>query len=52
MHLADVPLAVIAAWIGHKDASLTLRLYAHSKDDALRATGDTFKGGERLAARR
>ena len=27
-------VAVIAAWIGHKDASLTMRLYAHSHDDA------------------
>ncbi|BBY95188.1 integrase [Mycobacterium gallinarum] len=42
MHLAGVPVAVIAAWIGHKDASLTMRLYAHSQDDALRAAGDTF----------
>jgi integrase len=42
MHLAGVPIAVIAAWIGHKDASLTMRLYAHSQDDALRAAGDTF----------
>ena len=30
MHLQGVPVAVIAAWIGHKDASLTMRLYAHS----------------------
>lgn len=42
MHLDGVPVAVIAAWIGHKDASLTMRLYAHSQDDALRAAGDTF----------
>ena len=42
MHLAGVPVAVIAAWIGHKDASLTMRLYAHSQDDALKAAGDTF----------
>jgi integrase len=42
MHLAGVPIAVVAAWIGHKDASLTMRLYAHSQDDALRAAGDTF----------
>ena len=34
MHLHGVPVAVIAAWIGHKDASLTMRLYAHSQDDA------------------
>ncbi len=42
MHLSGVPIAVIAAWIGHKDASLTMRLYAHSQDDALKAAGDTF----------
>jgi integrase len=42
LHLDGVPVAVIAAWIGHKDASLTMRLYAHSQDDALKAAGDTF----------
>lgn len=42
LHLDGVPIAVIAAWIGHKDASLTMRLYAHSQDDALKAAGDTF----------
>jgi hypothetical protein len=42
MHLSGVPVAVIAAWIGHKDASLTMKLYAHSQDDALKAAGDTF----------
>lgn len=36
MHLDGVPVAVIAAWIGHKDASLTMKLYAHSQDDALK----------------
>jgi integrase len=30
-----------AAWIGHKDASLTMKLYAHSQDDALKAAGAT-----------
>jgi len=39
MHLQGVPVAVIAAWIGHKDASLTMRLYAHSQADALKAAG-------------
>ena len=39
MHLQGVPVAVIAAWIGHKDASLTMKLYAHSQDDALRLPG-------------
>jgi integrase len=42
MHLQGVPAAVIAAWIGHKDASLTMKLYAHSQNDALKAAGDTL----------
>jgi len=42
MHLQGVPVAVIAAWIGHKDASVTMRLYAHSQNDALKAAGDTL----------
>jgi len=39
MHLSGVPVAVIAAWIGHKDASLTMKLYAHSQFAALEAAG-------------
>jgi integrase len=42
MHLSGVPAAVIASWIGHKDASLTMTLYAHSQDDALKAAGATL----------
>jgi hypothetical protein len=41
MHLSGVPVAVIAAWIGHRDASPPKRLYAHSQDDAIKAAGDT-----------
>jgi integrase len=37
-----VPVAVIAAWIGHRDATLTMRLYAHLQDDALKAAGATL----------
>ena len=40
MHLQGIPAAVIGAWIGHKDASLTMRLYAHSQDTALKAAGE------------
>lgn len=36
MHLQGVPVAVIAAWIGHADASFTMKVYAHSQDDALK----------------
>lgn len=39
MHNDGVPLSVIAAWIGHSDPGLTLRVYAHSQDDALKAAG-------------
>jgi integrase len=42
MHLSGVPVAVIAAWIGHKDASLTMKLYTHSQDEALKAAGATL----------
>jgi integrase len=44
MHLSGVPVAVIAAWIGHKDASLTMKLYSHSQDDALKVAGETLNG--------
>lgn len=35
MHMRGVPVAVIAAWLGHQDAGFTLRTYAHSTSDAL-----------------
>lgn len=37
MHLEGVPIAVISAWLGHADASFTMRTYMHSQDDALKA---------------
>lgn len=40
MHLSGVPTVVIAAWIGHADPSLTMRLYAHSQTEALKAAGE------------
>ena len=42
MHLRNVPMAVIAAWLGHADASVTARIYTHSQDDALRAAAKTL----------
>jgi integrase len=42
MHLSGVPVAVIAAWIGHKDATLTMKVYTHSQNDALKAAGATL----------
>jgi integrase len=37
LHLQGVPVAVIAAWLGHADAAFTMRTYVHSQDDALKA---------------
>ena len=42
LHLRGVPLAVIAKWLGHADASITARIYAHSQDDALKSAGQTL----------
>lgn len=42
MHLRGVPMAVVAKWLGHTDASFTARIYAHSQDDELRAAGQTL----------
>ncbi|MGY4103715.1 tyrosine-type recombinase/integrase [Nocardia sp. R16R-3T] len=49
MHLRKVPMAVIAAWLGHADASVTARIYTHSQDDALRAAAATL--GEVVSSR-
>jgi integrase len=42
MHLRNVPMAVIAKWLGHSDASITAKIYAHSQDEALRAASATL----------
>ncbi len=42
LHLRGVPLAVIAKWLGHADASITARIYAHSQADELKAAGQTL----------
>jgi integrase len=43
MHLRGVPIAVIAAWLGHHSPAFTMAVYAHSQDDALKAAGMTFQ---------
>ncbi|WP_235581697.1 tyrosine-type recombinase/integrase [Rhodococcus sp. Leaf278] len=35
MHLEGVPIAVISAWLGHTDASFTMKTYTHSQNPAL-----------------
>ena len=42
MHLRGVPIAVIAAWLGHASAAFTMATYAHSQDDALAAGAGSF----------
>ena len=32
LHLRGVPLAVIAKWLGHADASITARIYANARE--------------------
>jgi integrase len=42
MHLDGVPIAVIAAWLGHSDAGFTLSVYGHSQDTALAAAAERW----------
>jgi integrase len=42
MHLRQVPIAVIAAWLGHASAAFTMSVYAHSQDEALKAAAVSF----------
>ena len=42
MHLRKVPIAVIAAWLGHASAAFTMSRYAHSQDEALKAAASSF----------
>jgi integrase len=42
MHLRQVPIAVIAAWLGHASAAFTMSVYAHSQEDALKAAASSF----------
>jgi integrase len=42
MHLRGVPIAVIAAWLGHASAAFTMSVYTHSQDDALKSAASSF----------
>jgi len=35
MHLQGVPIALVAAWLGHADVSFTMRTYVHPQPEAL-----------------
>jgi len=39
MHLQGVPIALVAAWLGHADVSFTLRTYVHAQPEALELGG-------------
>jgi integrase len=42
MHLRNVPIAVIAAWLGHASAAFTMSRYTHSQDQALKDAASSF----------
>lgn len=44
MHLQGVPIAVIAAWLGHVDRAFTMRTYMHSQNAELFAAAKTLAG--------
>ncbi|WP_051192597.1 tyrosine-type recombinase/integrase [Nocardia jiangxiensis] len=44
MHLQGVPVAVIAAWLGHADSAFTMRTYVHAQDDAIRDAAKIWEG--------
>jgi len=42
MHLQGVPIALVAAWLGHADVSFTLRTYVHAQPEALEIAARSF----------
>ncbi len=42
MHLQDVPIAVISAWLGHASKAFTMATYVHSQPDALAKAAESF----------
>jgi integrase len=42
MHLQGVPIALVAAWLGHADVSFTLRTYVHAQPEALEPAARSF----------
>lgn len=43
MHLQNVPIAVISAWLGHADSAFTMRTYAHAPNDALEIAAQSLQ---------
>lgn len=42
MHLQGVPIALVAAWLGHANVSFTLRSYVHAEPEALEVATRSF----------
>jgi integrase len=42
MHLQDVPIALISAWLGHASKAFTMATYVHSQPDALTLAARSF----------
>jgi integrase len=42
MHLQGVPIALVAAWLGHADISFTMRTYVHAQPEALELAAHSF----------
>lgn len=42
MHLQDVPIALISAWLGHASKAFTMATYVHSQPEALTAAAQSF----------
>ena len=42
MHLENVPIAVIAAWLGHASSAFTMATYVHSQETALAEAAQTL----------
>ena len=42
MHLQDVPIAVISAWLGHASKAFTMQTYVHSQPEAMAIAAQSF----------
>ena len=43
MHLQDVPIAVISAWLGHASKAFTMATYVHSQTRGVEHRGAGFR---------
>lgn len=42
MHLQGVPIALVAAWLGHAAVSFALRTYVHAQPEAVEVAARSF----------